>query len=241
MMKQLKTYKILLLLGIMIVFVMTFFAKQRFANKEISEISIDFVGESNHFISQKMLINLLKKNLDNPVKIYVNAVDLNKLEKAINENQMIENAEVFLGENNALVAQIEQKKAIARVFDGSKSYYIDSHGYSMPLSDNFSARVPVVYGRLMPEQRGGFLQLIGAVESDDFLRASITSMVIKRNKEVVLYVRDYDFSLEFGPLEDVEEKLKKYKAFIQFYRKNTKDVVYKSINLNYSNQVICSK
>lgn len=241
MIKQLRTYKILLLLGILLVFLMGFFANQRFVANEISDISVEFEGESNHFVSQGMLINLLKKKLNNPVKIYVNAVDLNQLETALNQNEMIENAEVFFVEKNSLKARVTQKKAIARVFDGDRSYYIDRKGNRMPLSTNYSARVPVVYGRLKTGQKEGFLQLMEAIETDDFLRASITSMMIKGNKEVVLYVRDYDFSLELGPLENVEEKLKKYKGFVQFYRKNTSDVVYKSINLNYSNQVICLK
>jgi cell division protein FtsQ len=40
------------------------------------------------------------------------------------------------------------KKKTTRVFDNGKSFYIDYEGGKMPLSDNFTARVPLVSGEI---------------------------------------------------------------------------------------------
>lgn len=241
MIKSLKTYKILLIIGIFAVFLLLFFARQRFQNREITKIEVDFTRNSNHFLSQKMLITLLKKNMDNSVKMYVNAVDLNKLEAVLNDHKMIEKAEVFFNGNAEIVAKVKQKEAIARVFDNGRSYYLDEEANEMPLSEIYSARVPLIYGKLAQQQKEGVSKLMKTILEDEFLKASVVAITMKSNKDVILYVRDFDFEVYFGPLEDIEEKLRKYKVFVQFYRKNKKEEVYKSINLNYNKQVICSK
>lgn len=179
--------------------------------------------------------------MDNSVKMYVNAVDLNKLEAVLNDHKMIEKADVFFNGNAEIVAKVKQKEAIARVFDNGKSYYLDEEANEMPLSEIYSARVPLIYGNIAQQQKEGVSKLMQTILNDEFLKASVVAITMKSNKDVILQVRDFDFEVYFGPLEDIEEKLRKYKVFVQFYRKNKKEEVYKSINLNYNKQVICSK
>ena len=50
--------------------------------------------------------------------------------------------------DGVLKSVVKQKTPIARVFDGEDSFYIDYKGNTMPLSANFTARVPLVSGKI---------------------------------------------------------------------------------------------
>ena len=61
---------------------------------------------------------------------------------------MIEKSDVFVSIDGVLKAVVKQKTPIARVFEGDESFYIDYEGGKMPLSNNFTARVPLVSGEI---------------------------------------------------------------------------------------------
>jgi hypothetical protein len=46
--------------------------------------------------------------------------------------------------DGVLKAVVKQKTPIARVFTDEGSFYIDYQGSTMPLSDEYTARVPIV-------------------------------------------------------------------------------------------------
>lgn len=71
---------------------------------------------------------------------------LRSLEQTLKSNEMIEDADVFLTIDGTLGASIKQRTPIVRVNDEAVAYYIDIKGDRMPLSANYSARVPVLNG-----------------------------------------------------------------------------------------------
>ncbi len=75
-------------------------------------------------------------------------LDLNKMEKSIDSHEMIEKSEVFVSIDGVLKASCKTKDPVARIFDENGSFYIDYQGKKMPLSDNFTARVPLVSGKI---------------------------------------------------------------------------------------------
>ena len=111
----------------------------------------------------------------------------------------------------------------------------------MPLSENFSARVPIVVGDIVVDGKDGYIDLFNRIVKDDFLKKSITSIKIMPSGNVVLTNRDYDFKILFGKPIHVKEKLKNYKAFYKHAIKDTLVKNYKSINLIYTDQVVCKK
>ena len=56
---------------------------------------------------------------------------------------MIENAEIFLTLSGGLGAIITQRTPVLRVTNKTETYYYDKLGAKMPLSNNYSARVPI--------------------------------------------------------------------------------------------------
>jgi cell division protein FtsQ len=68
-----------------------------------------------------------------------------------------------------LKARVKQKTPIARVFNSNGSFYIDYKGGRMPLSDNFTARVPLVSGEINKKNNEKLAQVCRLIY-DDFLK-----------------------------------------------------------------------
>jgi cell division protein FtsQ len=121
------------------------FASGRNNNRLVTEPAIKFTGEDNLFITNETVSKLLIQNYGSVRNVAKETLDLNKLENTLKSNPVIESAEVYIAVNGTLNAEIEQKTPIARV-NTNASYYIDDRGFYMPLSTNYSARVPLVTG-----------------------------------------------------------------------------------------------
>ena len=61
------------------------------------------------------------------------------------------------------------------------------------------------------------------------------------NKEISLKMRLLNFEVLVGSLENLDEKMKNLKAFYQKAKKDKVLDIYKSVNLQFDNQVVCTK
>jgi len=188
-----------------------------------------------------MVNNLLIQNSGKPLSIKKEKVDLNTLETVLNDHEMIEKAEVFSSIDGSLNAHIKQKTPIVRFVSDNVKYYLDGKGDRIPLSENFSARVPVVIGQINDAEKSNYVYLFNEIAKDDFLKKSITGLTILPSGSIVMTNRDYDFKIIFGNPIHVDKKLKNYKAFYKHAIKDTLIKNYKSVNLLFTDQVVCKK
>lgn len=217
------------------------FSSKRNKVKKIDDIKIMFENGDNLFITYEMVNKLLIQNYKELQSQPKENIFLNKLEKTLLSNEMIENAEVFLSIDGQLGAIITQKTPIARVNQDEQSYYIDSKGKKMPLSSNYSARVPIVEGISNGQVSNDTYTLAKMIYEDDFLKKQIVGIEQLENNEFILKTRIGDQIVELGDLRNIDIKIKKLKAF---YQKTMQDKTldkYKKINLVYNDQVVCTK
>ena len=217
------------------------FSSKRNKVKKIDDIKIMFENGDNLFITYEMVNKLLIQNYKELQSQPKENIFLNKLEKTLLSNEMIENAEVFLSIDGQLGAIITQKTPIARVNQDEQTYYIDSKGKKMPLSSNYSARVPIVEGITNGHISNDTYTLAKIVYEDDFLKKQIVGIEQTDNHEFILKTRIGNQLIELGDLTNIDLKIKKLKAF---YQKTMEDKTldkYKIINLVYNEQVVCTK
>ncbi len=74
-------------------------------------------------------------------------IALNTVEKAIEANEMVKSAQVYLTIDGELTSKIVQRKPIGRI-EGNSKFYLDDEGKRMPFSNNHSARVPIITGNI---------------------------------------------------------------------------------------------
>lgn len=229
---------------VLVAFLMVFlysFSSKRNNERKISKIDIKFESDDNMFLTHDMVNNLLIQNLGGSSKVRKDKVDLNTLETVLDDHEMIEKAQVFSSIDGLLNTRITQKTPIVRVITDNEIYYLDSKGEKMSLSDNFSARVPLVTGEISVQKSKPYLFLFNEIKKDDFLSKNITGVNITASGNVVLTNRSYDYKIVFGKPINVEKKLKNYKAFFQHAIKDTLIESYKEVNLMFTQQVVCKK
>jgi cell division protein FtsQ len=228
----------LLLLGL-VVFLFAF-GSSRNANRNVSNPNIHFVGDNNLFITHENVSKLLIQNNEKLKNESKETLVLNRLEIALNSNPMIKIAEVYVAVNGALTVDVEQKRPIARVSTNA-SYYIDDKGSYMPLSKNYSARVPLVTGYVEKNNLKNVFIVADKIENDEFLKMNVTEIHQSINKTLYLKFRQCPFLVQLGGVKFLDKKINNLKVF---YQKSLKEKTlnnYSKVNLQFENQVVCTK
>lgn len=216
------------------------FATRRNDARMVKKPVVEFISKDS-FITKEMVNKLLIQNFWGAAGVEKVEVDLHKVEKTIAKNPMVGQAEVYTTVDGKLVAKVTQKKPVARVFEGTQSYYLDYEGNKMPLSEKQTARVPLVTGEVQKIDGKRLGRLLDFIYDDDFLKKNITGLSIQQNGSVIMSTRGYDYDIYFGSPYNVEAKFKNYKAFLQDAVKDTLIKNYKTVNLVFLHQVVCTK
>ena len=230
----------LVLMFALVVFLYSF-ASHRNEVRKLAKSEVIFLDGDNLFMKNETVNKLLIENKRDVKTIAKVEVDLNKLEKTINKQQMIEKSEVFVSVDGVLKAVVKQKTPIARIFDETGSFYIDYQGNVMPLSNLNTARVLLVSGGINNKNRKDLSDLFRIIYDDDFLKKNIIGVQILPNQLLVMKNRNFDYEIDFGSAINVKRKFKNYKAFFQKAVLDSSLYKYKKINLMFTQQVVCTK
>lgn len=241
-MKRFNWQHIRLVLIVLLMIFLYSFSSKRNQNRVIKSVNISFEdGQENLFITHEMVNNFLIQKWGGALAIKKDGVDLQVLEAALNGHEMIEKSEVFSTIDGSLNAHIKQKSPIVRYVSGNTMCYLDSKGVKMPLSENFSARVPLVIGTFDDKDKDSYVMLFNEIYKDSFLKKEITGVQILPSGNVILTSRNYNYKIVFGKPVYIEKKLNNYKAFFHHAVKDTLIKHYKEVNVMFTEQVVCKK
>ncbi len=235
-------YNVIKISALLFVVIFLFaFSNQRNKNRKIyGEPEIRFLGKNTLFITDKAVSKLLIQNQRHVTNQSKDIIDLNALELSLNSNLLIKKAEVFMSVNGKLSVEIEQKRPIARV-NTNTPYYIAEQGNYMPLSPNYSARVPLVTGQIHKKDLSTVFEFAKAVDTDEFLKKHVIEIHQNKDKTIDFRVRKSDFKVHLGNLKQLQKKINNFKVFYQKALKDNMLNHYKLVNLKFDKQVICTK
>lgn len=215
------------------------FAEKRNNYREINGVEVNFIEDENLYVTKDIVNKLLIQNKDKVKNATKETIALNEIEKRLDSHDMIADADVYVTVKGTLGATVVQRKPLGRVY-GSTVFYIDSDGKKMPLSKHHSARVPLVFNVTDKDVLTVF-PLLEFAASDSFLRKHITEIYKERNGTYTLKLRDVNFEVEFGLVNDIQRKINNLKAFYKKAMKDNKLNSYSKVNLQFGNQVVCTK
>lgn len=216
------------------------FADQRNRQRKIGNVTVKFVGENNLYLSEDAVNKLLIQKFGPLLNRSKEQLVLNTMEEAIQSNDMVKHAQVYLTVNGDLVSKIVQRKPIGRI-EGDTKYYLDDLGRAMPLSSLHSARVPIITGKISGESLEDAYLILNHINADDFLRKNVIGIHIVDVGDYQLRFRTENFVVNLGGVENLNEK---FNNFMAFYVKASKDNTleeYATVSLEFSNQVVCTK
>lgn len=227
--------------GFLIILVGFFFAFGTHRNSQRFLIGkeIIFLDDNNHFITHETVNKLLIQNNADVTSIAKEILDLKEMESRLNNNPMISKAEVFVTVDGVLGAKIKQRKPIARVA-AATVYYIDEDGLEMPLSEVYSARVPLITGKSVFDYET-LRPLLLKIRDDQFMNHQVVGIHLEDNDELTFYLRKHDLKIVFGKPENIDTKFRNFKAFYQKTVKDSSISDYNLVNLKFNNQVVGTK
>jgi cell division protein FtsQ len=240
-MKHFNWLNIRLLLMFGVVIFLFSFTEIRNQHRKINKVVVKIIDNDTPFLRTEMVNKLLIENNSYAKTLRKDNLVLNKLENAINKHDLIKNAEVFVTVDGVLKAEVKQKTPIGRVMSDERTFYIDYEGNTMPLSENFTARVPLISGEINVIKKEKLAEVLRMIYEDDFLKKNIIGMEVMPNGSITMLNRNYNFKIDFGRTINIERKFNNYKAFFQKAVLDSTLNTYKKINLKFTQQVVCIK
>jgi len=222
---------------------------------------IDVLNQTDRsMITLDEINKLIIKNFGEIEGAPLAGINLYDLETIVNANPYISYCEVFQTIDGGLVMKVMVREPLVRVInENDEQFYLDYNGYAMPISKVHPSRVPIANGNVSDH----FMSLdhtekpLSAfpdtsvlhqiypvayyIAADEFLRSFIDQIYINENKEIELVPKIGSQTIILGNSEDAREKLENLKTFYRKVMSKMDWNVYKSINLKYKNQVVCSK
>ena len=207
--------------------------------RDISKTDIYIHDSSNLFITKASIKSAVIEIITTK-NIRKSSVHLKALEFELNKIELVRKSDVFIDVNGTMVIDIEQRKPIARFIDNK--FYLDEDGFVMPKSKYYSARVPVIKGYANTQDQLDLIyKLSNYIKDDKFLSQSATEILIDSNSNFSIKLRDYRFKILIGQLNNLDLKIKNFKAFYINASANQILNKYSVINLQFDNQVVCVK
>lgn len=252
------------ILAVLIVIALFGFVGYKRNNASVSETVVNIINKNElRFIHEEDVLSLLKeKNI--AFQGATNAsLQLHKTEETIMAHPAVKLANAWTSQNGVLHIDVEQRKPILRVIDLlNDSYYIDEDGGFMPLSEEFTARVPVATGFIADRFHYQNIKLADIAGNDSLLKVSETDdlftfiKIIQRDTLLnaiteQLYV-DVNGNIELipkcgpevvilGKSDDAAIKMMKLKLFYTQAIPTIGWDAYQRINLSFQDQIICTK
>ena len=201
----------------------------------INTVEVIFKGENARFLSKEIVNKLLIQSNDSLFFQQKDMVALNKVEQQFNNHPVIKNAELYTVPQGKLYIEIEERLPIVRI-QADTSFYLDEAAQKIPLSERFTAKVPLFYGELKEENMYALVQLISRLSSDAFLADEVIDYQWE-NDAFIIGLRSYPFEVVWGQNHAFDQKVEKLKRFCAYVMEN-KDKTFNRINLTYENQVV---
>jgi cell division protein FtsQ len=201
------------------------------------------------FIDNEDVEKWIEKKYNGVFGKRLDSINTRTIEEGLEKLQAIGRAQVYTtlasstgDKGGSLVVRIEQRRPIFRVFTSGLDYYMDNEGNVMNWTPKYTARVILVGGSVTRKfARETLVPLVSYIDSDDFLKAQIDQIYVDDDSDLTMIPRIGDQRIEFGKADDYRIKFRNLKALYTEGFRHGGWSKYKSINLKYRNQIVCTK
>jgi cell division protein FtsQ len=196
----------------------------------------------SHFITPAEVTGFLAKKGIRTTGSRIGELNRDQVKNTVKMLSGVKDALVYGTPDGTLHIQVWQRTPVMRFIGPNTSFYIDSDGKEMALSENYSARVLMITGsgdkRFLKDSLFSMVKLI---RDQAFLDALIEEIAINPDHSLEIVPRVGDARIFFGDASNSEWKLTKLKIFYERGFPNVGWDRYSRIDLRYSNQVVARK
>jgi len=228
-------------------------AIQKEDGQKCAGINIVIKGVSNNFFVDKNdILNELNQYIDgSPEGQPMSFFNLKALESDLQKNIWVKQSQLFFDNNRVLQIIVHEREPVARVFTASgTTFYIDSSITMLPLSEKFSARLPVFTGfpsdkAVLSKKDSALLRNVYhismAIQKDSFMMALVEQVDITQQRMFEMVPKIGNAVIAFGDGNDIDKKFGKLKLFYEQVMPRSGWAHYSSIDVQYAGQVVAKR
>jgi len=204
----------------------------------------------SRFITQSEIKGILEETGMHIQGYPLGQINTRKLETTIERNPYIGNAEVSKDISGKLEVNVDLRVPLVRIMpDGRRGFYLDSEGTLLPLSEQFTPLLLLASGNITNPGEDGKLgerlkeihMFSSFLTGHPFWKDQIVQIYVNESGEYELIPRVGAHHILLGSMDQWKRKLENlellYRQGLSRYGWN----IYGTINLKYTNQVICTK
>ncbi|MCS6992045.1 MAG: cell division protein FtsQ/DivIB [Chitinophagales bacterium] len=179
----------------------------------------------------------------------VTQLSLTELEEHLNRQPWIHSSLVYLDAQHHLHVHVRQSIPVIRIINSpTVSYYLDAEGRRLPLSDKFTARVPVATRAgtnqsLKNENLFTYevLQIVKHMMRDSFLLGLIDQIHCNEAGQYELIPFHGKHRILIGDTQQLEEKLSKLRPLYRQLSQSGKWSSYSVVDLRFRHQIYATR
>ena len=209
-------------------------------------------GKTVLFIGKKDILEMLTHGPEKWTGKAMASFDLRRMEDVLEKNVWIRDAQLFFDNNGILRVNVAERVPVARVFTTEgNSYYVDSGGVFLPLSNRMATQLPVFTGypgvavaklhgddSLMAQQ---VRNMAAYIRTDSFWMAQIEQVDIRSDHTLQMVPTVGNHVVELGDGNDFQGKLHRLFLFYQQVLSRVGFDKYSRITVAYAGQVVGTK
>jgi len=232
-------FKIFKLLTVTIFFIVALLSESNFQLNKIN-LNIDTSGQKKYIDSIGFINNYFFSQKD--IQSYSD-INIKLLEDSLNTLDYVYKAEVYL-HNDALNIMIEQNNPFIRL---GSSFYLNKEGEKIFANSANVSDVLFFSENISDSKFREICELSDYIYKDTFMNSLIKGVDYKKDIGYIFYPRFLDIDIIFGDTSKTYDKFSMIKTFYSDVLSSTRIIDYngdlniKSINVKYSNQIICKK
>ena len=214
-----------------------YFSNQKNIVRVVDNIKISFT-HSPRFLDTILVNKLLTQNFRGKSVQLKDSLDLNMLEKKLNQIPEIQNAELFVLLKGQLSVSITERIPTFKI-NSIPSFYADASGVTFPFVKVENNQLPVFEADTIDASIINAAIIIERLKTDTFIKSELKTLYLEGDS-YHLKLKSYPFEIVLGNEIALNEKIEKLKVFCAFQNIQDSLINYKKINLTYTNQVVAT-
>lgn len=234
------------------------FGRNWYLNTPLKGITFELERDHDRgFVEKDTVMAYARAICDIEHQAKISSIDLMKIQKLLGNNPWIESSSAFIGLNDTLSIKAKEYEPVLRVYNQDmKSVYVTADGIIIPSNPNYSPRMIIASGQFLftlPKGNASItdslyantgipeaLRIATAIKKDSFLAGNI-GQIYKNYNEYELMVNNLSAKVIVGDTCAVEQRLARLKTLLEQYSGTEELKPFKTLNLRYKNQIVCTK
>ncbi|QNL50116.1 cell division protein FtsQ [Olivibacter sp. SDN3] len=228
------------------------FINTKKSNMTCAKVNVIVPG-TQAFVSQMEVNNIVEETGGVLIGQTLKNIPIHRIEDGLRSNPFIKEVKVFSEIDGTVNVKIEQREAILRIINNvGNDFYVDVDGMKFPTSALYAPHIIVANGNIEERFTGEQDSVQSALAEDLYSVASflvtdslwnsqIEQLYVNEEKDIELVPRVGDQKIVLGNGDSLQTKFDKLLVFYKHVVPKAGWGTYKTVNLKFSNQLVCEK